>query len=193
MSGEPPEVESAFEALAGGRAEDALGLADEAIAANDAFAPAHEARALALTMLDRIAEADGAFRRAAELDPETYFVPFRLEGGEFDAAVEEALARLPARFREYLDNVEIGIEDVPTLEMIEEGLDFDLLGVYIGSTVGADDWDFPDRIALFQRNLENISPDRETLLAEIKDTLLHEVGHHFGMDEETLREIEDEK
>ena len=55
----------------------------------------------------------------------------------------------------------------------------------------SDDWDFPDRVVLFQRNIENISPDRETLLAEIRDTLLHEVGHHFGMDEDTLREIED--
>ena len=61
----------------------------------------------------------------------------------------------------------------------------------IGATAGADDWDFPDRVILFQRNLENISPDPETLSAEIRDTLLHEVGHHFGMDEDTLREIED--
>ena len=89
-------------------------------------------------------------------------------------------------------HLEVGVEDVPSSELIAEGLEFDLLGVYIGATAESDDWDFPDRVVLFQRNLENISPDRDTLLAEIRDTLLHEVGHHFGMDEETLREIEEE-
>ena len=89
------------------------------------------------------------------------------------------------------ENVEVGVEDTLSPELIAKGLEFDLLGVYIGQTAGSDDWDFPDRVVLFQRNIENISPDRETLLAEIRDTLLHEVGHHFGMDEDTLREIED--
>ena len=119
-------------------------------------------------------------------------MPFRLDGPAFDHAVEQVLLSLPARFREYLQNVEIGVEEAPTRELVAEGLEFDLLGVYIGETAGADDWDFPDRVVLFQRNIENISPDRETLLSEIRDTLLHEVGHHFGMDEDTLREIEHE-
>ena len=178
--------------LAAGRAREALVVADLAAAQNDGIAPVHEVRALALTLMNRIEEADRAFARAAELEPEEYFEPFRLGRNDFDAAIERVLSGLPEKFRDYLQNVEVGVEDVPSAELIAGGLEFDLLGVYIGSTAESDEWGIPDRVILFQRNLENISPDRETLFAELRDTLLHEVGHHFGMDEETLREIENE-
>ena len=180
------------EHLAAGRAQEALVIADVVAAQNDGIAAVHEVRALALMLLGRVEEADRAFARAAELDPEEYFEPFRLERNDFDAAIEQVLSGLPEKFRDYLQNLEVGVEDVPSAELIAEGLEFDLLGVYIGSTAESDEWGFPDRVILFQRNLENISPERETLLTEIRDTLLHEVGHHFGMDEETLREIENE-
>ncbi|GMR22938.1 MAG: hypothetical protein BMS9Abin37_1323 [Acidobacteriota bacterium] len=185
-------VSKAREHLAAGRADEALVVADAAAAQNDDIAVVHEVRALALTLMGRIEEADRAFARAAELYPEEYFDPFRLEHHEFDAALEQTLSGLPEKFQDYLQNVEVGVEDVPSPELIADGLEYDLLGVYVGSTAESDDWGFPDRVVLFQRNLENISPDRETLLAEIRDTLLHEVGHHFGMDEETLHEIENE-
>ena len=190
---ENPEnlVELGFRRLEEGEPQEALRLADQAASLDENYVDAHEVRALALTLLGRIDEADGAFSRAAELDPKDYFRPFRLEGTAFDDAVEQTLRRLPPQFREFLEVVEVGVEDTPSPELIAEGLEFDLLGVYIGETAGSDDWDFPGRVVLFQRNIENISPDRETLLAEIRDTLLHEVGHHFGMDEDTLREIED--
>lgn len=181
-----------LERLGEGDAREALRIGDEVIGQRGDCAPAHELRALALTQLDRIEEANAAFARAAELDPEAYFRPFRLERDAFDDVVEQTLSRLPPRFRDCLENVEIGVEDVPSPELIEEGLELDLLGVYIGGGADADGWDFPDRVILFQRNIENISPDRETLIEELRDTLLHEVGHHFGMDEETLREIEGE-
>jgi predicted Zn-dependent protease with MMP-like domain len=184
-------VESAFARLAEGRAEDALSQADAILIRDDALADAHAIRALALTMLVRIEQSDAAFDRAAELDPDEYFRPYRLDENDFDAAVEEVLSRLPRKFRDYLENVEIGVEEVPSPELIADDTEFDVLGVYVGATAISDDWDFPDRVVLFQRNLENISPDRETLLSEIRDTLLHEVGHHFGMDEDALREIED--
>lgn len=184
-------VELGFRHLEEGELQEALRLADQAASLDENCVEAHEVRALALTLLGRIDEADGAFSHAAELDPEDFFRPFRLEGTEFDDAVEQTLLSLPPQFREYLENVEVGVEDTPAPDLIAEGLEFDLLGIYIGDTTGSNDWDFPDRVVLFQRNIENISPDRETLLAEIRDTLLHEMGHHFGMDEDTLREIED--
>ena len=180
------------EHLAAGRADEALVAADVVAAQNDDIAAVHEVRALALMLLGRVEEADRAFARAAELDPEEHFEPFRLERHDFDAAIEQVLSGLPEKFRDHLQNVEVGVEDVPSAELIADGLEFDLLGVYIGFTAESDEWGFPDRVILFQRNLENISPERETLLTEIRDTLLHEVGHHFGMDEEALREIENE-
>ena len=185
------KVSQGLELLEAGRALDALEAADAAAAIDDGIAVVYELRAMALTHLDRIDEADRAFRRAAELDPEEFFEPYRLDGSEFDAIVEKILTGLPRKFRDWLTNVEVAVDDVPSPELIADGLEFDLLGVYIGSTAESDDWGFPDRVLLFQRNLENISPDRETLIAEIRDTLLHEVGHHFGMDEETLRQIEE--
>lgn len=188
---EERKLERAFDYLGEGHAENALRLGNEMVERDGDFATAHEVRALALTLLGRIDEADKAFVRAAEIDPEQYFLPFRLKRSAFDGAVERQLAKLPPQFRERLENVELAVEDVPSLEFIEDGLEFDLLGIYIGATVEADDWDLPDRVVLFQRNIENISPDRETLLTEIRDTLLHELGHHFGMEEDTLREIED--
>lgn len=190
----PEEILAAFDA---GRLDEALKLADASLERDRDDADLHAARAMVLTALGRVGEADHSFARAAELDPERHFRPHRLDAAEFDRAVEDVLAGLPDEFAEYLENVEIGVEDSPAPELLGDddsdddgGLEPDLLGVYIGQTVDAEEGSLPDRVVLFQRNLENVSPDRETLLEEIRDTLLHEVGHHFGMDEETLREIE---
>lgn len=105
--------------------------------------------------------------------------------------MDEALAELPEEFESYLENVEIAVEDVPDAALLKEGLEFDLLGLYQGGTIQSESWDFPDRVLLFQRNLENISPTREDLIEEIRDTIYHEIAHHMGMDEETVREAED--
>ena len=190
----PEEILAVFDA---GRLDEALKLTDESLERDGGDADLHAARAMVLTALGRVEEADHSFGRAAELDPERHFRPHRLDAAEFDRAVEDVLASLPPEFAEYLQNVEVGVEDSPSQELLADeggeddgGLEPDLLGVYIGQTVDAEEGSFPDRVVLFQRNLENISPDRETLLEEIRDTLLHEVGHHFGMDEDTLREIE---
>ena len=170
-----------------------LASADRAIALEPDFADAYHARGAALTLLGRLEEADRAFKRAAQLDPDVYFVPSRLRSEEFDRAVEEALALIPDPFRRHLENVEVAVEEVPARELIEEGLGSDLLGLYQGDTILAGDWSLPDRIILYQRSLENVSPDRETLIREIRDTVLHEVGHHLGMEEEALEAIEAEE
>jgi predicted Zn-dependent protease with MMP-like domain len=89
--------------------------------------------------------------------------------------------------------VEVAVEELPGRKLLREGgIEHDILGLYQGATIQSGDWGFPDRITLFQRNLENISPDRETLVKEIRGTELHEVGHHLGMDEDHLEEIENE-
>jgi len=181
-----------LDCLQAGDSDGALRLAEEALALETKFAKAYELLGLALTVRDQIAAADVAFGQAAALEPERCVRPFRLGRQAFDVAVEAVLAELPPEFQEFLENVEIGVEDVPSLDLLQDDVDFDVLGLYVGATAGGDDWDIPDRVVLFQRNLENISPDAETLRSEIRDTLLHEVGHHFGMDEETLSEIEDD-
>lgn len=176
--------------LEGADRQGALESASRAVELAPELAEGHHAVALALTQLGRIEEADAAFARAAELAAESYFRPFRLAPDQFDEVVDEALAELPEEFQAYLDNVEMAIEDVPDLELVREGTEFDLLGLYQGGTIQSVDWDLPDRVVLYQRNLENISPDRETLVDEIRDTVFHEIGHHMGMDEDAVREAE---
>jgi predicted Zn-dependent protease with MMP-like domain len=171
--------------------EKAKSSARRAIELDRELPEGHHVLGLAFTQLGRIDEADTAFARAAELDPESCFRPPRLTAEQFDEVVDEALEDLPEEFQEYLENVEVGVVDVPDPDLIREGIEFDLLGLYQGSTIRSDEFRFPDRVMLFQRNLENVSPDRETLIAEIRDTVYHEIGHHMGMDEDAVQRAEE--
>jgi predicted Zn-dependent protease with MMP-like domain/Tfp pilus assembly protein PilF len=171
--------------------QEALAAATRSIELDPELAEGHHALGLSFTQLRQIDEADAAFARAAALDPESYFKPYRVSAEEFDDVVDEALDELPEQFESYLENVEIAVEDVPDTALVKDGLEFDLLGLYSGSTIRSESWDLPDRVILFQRNLENISPTRDDLVEEIRDTVYHEIGHHMGMDEETVREAEE--
>jgi predicted Zn-dependent protease with MMP-like domain len=126
-----------------------------------------------------------AFRRAARLDPESYVVPVRIASGEFDRLAAQAWTSIPAAFRSRLGRLIVAVEVLPPLDDVEAGFDPDTLGVYEGATALVDS-DLPERIVLFQRNIENVSGDLGTLREEIRRTLLHEVGHHFGMEEDEL-------
>ena len=171
----------------------ALRTAEEAVRRAPDRAECHYALGQVLTQLGRIPEADRSFARAAELQPANYFLPCRMERSEFEALVEEVLASLPTEFACHLENVEVAVDGAPGRDLLREGgIEHDLLGLYQGETIQNDEWGLPDRIILFQRNLENISPDRGTLVREIQDTVLHEVGHHLGMEEDQLEEIENE-
>ena len=170
---------------------DAQRTAEDALRRVPDSADSHYALGLVLIQLDRTAEADRAFARAAELQPAEYFLPYRVERVEFERLVEGVLATLPGEFNRHLENVEVAVEDVPQRDLLREGeVEHDILGLYQGDTIQGSAWDFPDRILLFRRNLENISPDRETLVKEIRATVLHEVGHHLGMDEDHLDQLE---
>jgi predicted Zn-dependent protease with MMP-like domain len=108
----------------------------------------------------------------------------------FEQLVEEAWLKVPRRFRHRVRNVSIEVEDYPSGE-IREDFGRNLLGLYQGvplterSTMWAHG---PDRIVLYQRNLESICHSEEELRAQIRQTLLHEIGHYFGMNERQLRD-----
>lgn len=119
-----------------------------------------------------------------------------MERHHFEKLVSEAVNALPDEFLSNLDNVEIVVEEYPPQEiMAVEGLDdeLDLLGYYEGvpiterSEAGAPL--LPDRITLFQRPLEAISSNRAELIEEIQRTVVHEVAHYFGIDEDRLEEL----
>lgn len=114
---------------------------------------------------------------------------------EFDRAVEEALAGIPAEFKPHLENVMIEVRDRPDPAFCaEHDVPDDLLGLYAGVPLDEKMSDLraaamPDRIYIFRDNLCDMCESYDELIDEIRITVLHEVGHHFGMDEEGLDEL----
>ena len=125
-----------------------------------------------------------AFRRAATLRPQTYGVPHRVSRNHFARLAEDALAGIPEAFQNQMANTMIVVDDLPDIEAVREGEDPDLLGLYEGATVL--EHGLPERIVLYQRNHENVVSDDRELAEEVRDTMRHEVGHHFGMAEDEL-------
>jgi predicted Zn-dependent protease with MMP-like domain/cytochrome c-type biogenesis protein CcmH/NrfG len=156
-------------------------------------ARAHELLAFLLDYTGRREEAADHFGRAAALDPELPSQPPRLVQAEFDAAVDLALAALPAPFRERLANVEVAVEDYASKDFCRRhDCSPTVLGIYVGTPLTerqpSQPQALPDRIVLFQRSLENSCRDRDELVEEIAVTLKHEVGHLLGFSEEELHE-----
>jgi predicted Zn-dependent protease with MMP-like domain len=133
--------------------------------------------------LDR-EDALAAFQRAAALQPDVFLVPYRVNRERFTHMAEVALAAIPEQFQEPLSNTMIVVDDLPDLDAVREGEDPDLLGLYEGATVL--EHGLPERIVLYQRNHENIVADERELAEQVRETMRHEVGHHFGMEEDEL-------
>jgi predicted Zn-dependent protease with MMP-like domain len=116
----------------------------------------------------------------------------------FERLVADALATIPRRFRDALDNVAIVVEDEPSPELLHElemGPSETLLGLYQGTPLTERQWShgntLPDRVLLFQGPLERESEDDDDLVVAIGETLIHEIGHYFGMSEEEIQEVEE--
>ncbi len=113
----------------------------------------------------------------------------------FEQLVDRALASIPSPFRESLAEVAIVIEDEPTAAQRRDnqlGEDEMLYGLYEGvprTDYGADWAMSPDRIVLFRLPLEADFPDPDTLADEVWITLVHELAHHLGIDDERLHEL----
>lgn len=117
---------------------------------------------------------------------------------QFDALVDDAVRSIPARFRAALRNIVIVVEDEPSQEVLEEmeiAPPDTLFGLYQGTPLTERRWDYgnalPDRVTLFQRPIERESEDRDDVVAAIGETLIHELGHYFGLSEEEIEEIEE--
>lgn len=101
---------------------------------------------------------------------------------------------IPAEFQPYLENVVVQVEPWATPEVLREaGLaeDEDLYGLYLGTplTETGRIQGLPDRILIFRGPLEEDFPDPETLKREVAVTVLHEIAHHFGLDEDRLETL----
>ena len=124
--------------------------------------------------------------------------PVHLSDEEFESAVADAMDAIPEDLAEQMDNVVVLVVDEPEPEMLTEA-DYDgtgrptLLGLYDGVPLTERDagWSLvlPDRILIFKGPLERWCMSREELVEEITVTVLHEVAHHFGIDDARLHEL----
>lgn len=120
-----------------------------------------------------------------------------MDRAQFERHVAEALADIPRRFRDAMQNIAVIVEDEPSLALLRE-MDVPptetLFGLYQGTPLTERDWAhanvLPDRILLFQGPHEREAQDEDDLVASIAETLMHEIGHYFGLSEEEIEEIE---
>lgn len=117
---------------------------------------------------------------------------------EFERLVSEAILLIPRRFRREMKNLAIVVEDEPSLDLLEE-MEIEppdsLYGLYQGTPLPERSFStpiqLPDRITLYQRPIEEDCEDDDDIRAVIGETLIHEVGHYFGLSEEEIEEIEE--
>ena len=115
-----------------------------------------------------------------------------LDEVDFDVVIDDVLERLPAPFREQLGSVAIVIEDEATLDQLASVRAGGLFGLYQGvprTRWGVDNVPIPSKITLFRGPLTRANPGRALLTLAIEDTLLHEIAHHLGIDDDRLREL----
>lgn len=111
---------------------------------------------------------------------------------EFERLVEEALESLPPQFKELLDNVAVVVEEEPAGDDLEalEDEDHELLGIYRGVALTHRTYDMlpmlPDQIAIFRGPILRVARNRREALHEIRDTVIHELGHYFGLHDDDM-------
>jgi predicted Zn-dependent protease with MMP-like domain len=122
----------------------------------------------------------------------------RLTQREFEEAVVAALKRLPKFIKEKMENVDMVVEDRAPQDLVTEmGLHspFELLGLYQGVPLDRRGFYYgnvlPDKITLFQAPIESICKTKEEIEEKVREVVIHEVGHYFGLDDERLRELEE--
>jgi len=116
---------------------------------------------------------------------------------KFERLVEEALARLPKKFKKYIDNLAVIVEEKPSRELYERtgsspfsillghyhGVPFKHRGPFYGNIP-------PDVVVVYQKPIESICSTEEEIRKKVKEVIFHEIGHYFGMSDAELREIE---
>lgn len=119
----------------------------------------------------------------------------RVSTERFEELVSQAMESLPERFLDHLDNVIVLVEREPTREQLAYhglGPGETLLGLYEGVPMterGSYSPLMPDRITIFQRPIESHSRSEEELVEQVRDTVVHEVAHFFGIDDDRLHEL----
>ena len=133
--------------------------------------------------------ADKAFARAIAIDDERFQSPFRVSEEVFAKLMEESFEELPKPVKDFMKNLAVVVEDIPDLARLtrdEPPLSPGLLGLFETDSAGG--MQLPTRISLFRRNIEIACADEDELRDCVSTTLIHEVGHYLGLDEDDLDE-----
>lgn len=111
---------------------------------------------------------------------------------EFERLVEEALTSLPTQFADLVQNVLVVVEEEPSdddLDLLDDDAD-ELLGIYRGVALTRRTHDMlpmlPDEIAIFRGPILRVTRTRQHALQQIRDTVIHELGHYFGLDDHDM-------
>ena len=113
-----------------------------------------------------------------------------LKRARFARLVARALDDLPAEFAERMRNVQIVVEDEPSAE--QQPTRGELLGLYEGVPLtgrGAQEPYIPDRISIFRGPIERMTSSPKGQAKIVRDTVVHEIAHHFGISDERLKEL----
>jgi len=117
----------------------------------------------------------------------------------FERLVAEAVTLIPTRFRVEMRNLALVVEDAPDAALLDEmGIEppDSLYGLYQGTPLTERHWaegnELPDRITIYQGPIEEDAEDDEDARDMIAETLIHEVGHYFGLSEEEIEAIEEQ-
>lgn len=120
--------------------------------------------------------------------------PLTVSPEEFDGWIHEALAGLPAPFAALADEVSIVVEEEPSVEVLQdlelESAD-DLLGLYQGVSIDETSFfqpagELPARIAIYRGPILRLCRTKDEVIHEVRDTVVHELGHHVGLDDEDM-------
>jgi predicted Zn-dependent protease with MMP-like domain len=119
---------------------------------------------------------------------------------EFEKLVQEGVALIPKKFLEKLENVAIVVEESPSAEQAQKlklRSSFSLFGLYEGvpQTKRGPHYGMtlPDKITIFKKSIEQFAGSTDEIRQLVRDTVWHEIAHHFGSDEERVREAEKRK
>jgi predicted Zn-dependent protease with MMP-like domain len=212
--GEPVAAREALAELATSAIDDpelAFDLAELALNAEDAAAAlkwvevARKAepddagmQADALHLIGRVHELNNdrdqmivAWQEVRKLDLAAPAGGLSISEDEIEKIALATLAELPANIRTHLERVPILIDDLPSEDIVADGWDPRILGLFTGTPLPEDSSATPSvtNILLFKKNLERSCTDEEHLAAEIRITVLHETAHYFGLDDDDLEKL----
>ena len=119
---------------------------------------------------------------------------FVLEPEQFESLVRQAIDGLPIEYRRLLENVAIVVEDEPPQAVLDDfGLESpdDLLGLYSGVSRDNDSFfnaggQLPARISIYRGPIMRLCRSAEEVVQEVRDTVVHEIGHHFGLGDDEM-------